>query len=1026
MNLAGADSMRRSGGSLRRALVGVLLVAPSAMTAFAAPSGGDASREGVAVDPRARSTCVRAAPGVSTGVVTLTLEGLAWDEWDRFCTTLATYLAPGAPPYDAGTVERAERLLAAPGYFRTVRCAIASSRTELECALTPAPIVRDVTVEGPLPFVLLRSELRRQVALHPGSLLPHPGPELQQEAQRLAAQLEAQGFFGSRVEIAQRVQDGEGEPNVAMRLEVRVRAGRTALLGRVNIEGPSVLDRADVEAAFRHNWLLWMFPRRFTPAQFSEDLETLTRQIRGRGYPDVLVLGKSALVRSGDAVDVELTIRPGLLLRVSFTGNRALDDAALRRLTTFEDDGSSDPVEIEKTRRRILSAYQGEGFYAAVVAARDTVTSTPAGQGASLVHEVTYAIDEGPRARITRVTFAGNRALTAEQIREAARIRTHASRFLSTGRWVDEIVDEDTRAIEAAYKGRGFAEVRVSAARAEIGAGDLEAIFTIDEGPRRMVSSLVIAGAPPGLSQAELRRPLKLVAGAPYVPSLLEDDRAALLMLLTARGYQRAVVTRTLQLPPGIEGGWVDIVYRIDPGPRTEFRGLLVRGNLRTSAGLIRSQLALSPGDPLDLGQVEAANRRLWELGTFAMVSLSPVGLTDRPIDAWLLAAVEERDLRRVEGVLTFRTDELFAVGLSARDENLLGRAIRADLEGQFSNASRVLGHPRIGLADRLELRLNAPDPFGLESRLEARGHFEFEDKTLYRLRALGIDLTATRQILSRSACASCPNVTFAPAYRLSSSELSVRDEALEGSKLPPSLRGARARLGQLLTVPNQTIARVAPRLNLERVDALGDPRQGYTLDLTLELAVPALSAGLGTTSAFWRCLGELGAYVPIAGGDPGAASSGARPALVVALGLRWGVVRPFDRNAEVPLTETLAYGGDFDVRGIEDRASTVAFLGATHLLTTSLELRWYFLNLPFGTLQLAPFSDSGFAAYRLRDLLRDPTVSLGTALRMATPVGPLSLAYAVPVVRPGAIVALDPGAMPRAGRVHLSFGYTF
>ena len=73
--------------------------------------------------------------------------------------------------------------------------------------------------------------------------------------------------------------------------------------------------------------------------------------------------------------------------------------------------------------------------------------------------------------------------------------------------------------------------------------------------------------------------------------------------------------------------------------------------------------------------------------------------------------------------------------------------------------------------------------------------------------------------------------------------------------------------------------------------------------------------------------------------------------------------------------------------------------------------------DLGFGSVQVAGFADVGTVADSSADLFDDTTVTVGPVLRYVTPVGPLSLAYGVPVM-------LAPGLVSD-GRLHLSFGYT-
>src|SRR5262249_24688363 len=232
--------------------------------------------------------------------------------------------------------------------------------------------------------------------------------------------------------------------------------------------------------------------------------------------------------------------------------------------------------------------------------------------------------------------------------------------------------------------------------------------------------------------------------------------------------------------------------------------------------------------------------------------------------------------------------------------------------------------------------------------------------------------------------------------YRLSSNDLTIPAiDVSSGTPLPMTAQNEGVRMNTLLDIPNQTIARIGPKLTFDRVDSPVDPRSGFTGDLAFELAHRRFAGPLGSAAPFWRVLASFDAFVPILrlGHRELSESTMLGGPLVVAMGLRYGEAHPLRSGESVPLTETFAYGGDLSVRGIEEKASTVAFLGANYLFTSSVELRWYFLQTSFGAFQIAALTDAGTVAYHFTDLRRSPTVSVGGAFRFITPVGPVSIA---------------------------------
>lgn len=1008
----------------------------------------------VEIAPFNRSVCVRPKAAGQPGVVTLQLEGMRWSGWNSLCERLTRFLRADKLPYTEAMARGSERLLSSTGYFAAVRCTITSTGAGLDCAMSPEPIIRDITVEGHLPFVLLKDDIRRQLFLRSGKILPESPEPLDEQANRIEHFLERQGFFGSSAAVRPHELPDGAEPNRAIRLEARVKVGDSGELRDIHIIGNPDATDEEVATMFEHYWVFAIFPRRFTPERFDEDIEAFTNLLKRRGYPEAHVEGRYKFDAKARSVDIKLRVHSGPLLLLHFRGNHALGDDALADVATFTNAGSADMFEVENTRKRIIARYQRAGYFDVGVEARVSDAGAPpppppalsafASTGArsataaisaprtargQQIREVTYVIQEGPWGEVAKVEITGNRALETNKIISGAQVKTRASRLFSPGRWVDEVIERDREAIVEYYRQQGFPGTDVTVDRSVIGTGKLGVTFKVDEGPRQQVLSLIIEGAPASLSQEDMRKHLQLVDGAPFVPSRLASDRRTLLTMLAAQGYPRATVSRKMRAPPEDKGGLVTLDYQIDPGPLSVLGGLFVRGNFRTDEGVVREELSLSDGDPLDLVKVEEAKHQLRRLGVFASVQLEPLDTWKTSRETWLLAEVQELDRRSMDVAFGFRTDEYFSLGADATDNNLFGRAIRLDLGARLSNADQVLTNYRIGLADRLTGKMTAPHPLGLPFTIQFSGEYVYEDKPIFKLRGIGATITASRPIIQKKTCDECPNLIGSLVYKLSSNNLTVPIQDISSGQVPITAQNDLIRVAQLLEVPNQTIGRVGPHLTIERTDSIVDPRSGYSGDISFEFAHPTLAGPLALRAApFWRFLWTADAFVPIVdlGSRDLSGSTRLGGPLVLATGVRYGTAEPLRSDQNVPLTETFAYGGDLDVRGVVEKASTVAFLGANHVITSTLELRYYFLHTSFGDLQIAGITDQGFASYRLANIFAAPTVSAGGAFRFVTPVGPVSFAYAVPVVKPAAIVSVDPQAMPSRGRLHFSFGYTF
>jgi hypothetical protein len=360
----------------------------------------------------------------------------------------------------------------------------------------------------------------------------------------------------------------------------------------------------------------------------------------------------------------------------------------------------------------------------------------------------------------------------------------------------------------------------------------------------------------------------------------------------------------------------------------------------------------------------------------------------------------------------------MFTVGADYRDRNLFGRAVRLDVQLRWSNASllrrdqpgdpppadgKVPSWARIGNADRVQVVLRAPEPFGFPAGVEGVALYNLEDKPLFFERRVATTARLLRDLLDREDCRRCPGVSASLGYELVASEFDPVGEITFDDELRQS----------------GTFARLVPQVSVDTRDSSVDPQRGFRIETRFELAHPTLVPGLDDASAFTRFIASAEGYVRLlrTWRETRRGSSLGGP-VVLALSLTYGIAQPLGAAPGIPISETFYYGGDARVRGLADRASATVTPGARLLAAGTAEVRWFIArDVGFGGIQLAFFGDVGAVAYSGPTLLDDPTITAGPVLRYVTPIGPVSLAYGLPVVLAKDLVS--------QGRLHFSFGYS-
>jgi outer membrane protein assembly factor BamA len=939
---------------------------------------------------------------------TVLLERMAepWSGWPALCNTLVRYMALPSGSVDAQTMQHISENMAPLGYFEQVSCR-PTDAVGVHCRLTPAIMVHSYSLHGHVPLTLLQEDLRRRVFMRPGTIVHDVAAETRKQQERLQAYLVAEGYFAAQVSIQTHTTDGV-EPNAGLHLAITTMPGSASTVGEVAVHGDQAVPDGVLAQVFRHRWVTGM-PMRFRPAQFADDVAEATRRLQAAGWPAAHITGTFTHDAVRHKVHIRLQVNAGQQVTVRFCGNTAFSDKALRRLANFEAAGAIDAAAVEALRQQVVRRYQGKGF------AEVQVQPSSARIDATR-QEITFAITAGRRLPVGAVRLIGLADVDARALREHAELITRPSGAWRHRYWVDGYVAHDARTLQRALRAMGYAEAQVRAERQiwPDGAG-LDVVFAIDPGPRRLVHTLQLDAAGAPFDANSMRPRLSLAPQRPFVADAVEGDAHTLQAALAAQGYTTAEVDGEADLPPPGTPGDVDVRLHVRPGPRARVGGVFMRGNLRTAEGVLYQELHSRPGDPLDLAAIGAARRRLRAYSIFNTVQLSP--LTPQPDDptTWLLLGLEEREVRTLDGVASFSSDYRFGVGVDYRDRNVFGRTMQLSTQLRVSNASELLpARVRIGNQDLLNVTLRAPRPFGLPLDAEAQLLYRYQDVVEFRERRMGGGGSISRPLLQARACKFCPDIMGRLGYELT--EAYRVDNTSDGQTAGGAL-------------PDTTIARLIPIVDVSRRDSPIDTTQGYNFNLRLELGHPALAGFLhrGAT-AFWRLLAGVQGYVPL--GTPLALHLDEHRTLggpfVLAAALQYNAAGPWTRHGAVPPSETFGYGGDFSVRGLANRASTQQFDNAHYMVTGSVELRWYAIpNLGFGTIQLAGFADVGSVSADLRHVLHSVTVTAGPVLRYVTPIGPLSLAYGRALMLPDALRAA-PRAAPPHGRVHFTFGYSF
>ncbi len=189
--------------------------------------------------------------------------------------------------------------------------------------------------------------------------------------------------------------------------------------------------------------------------------------------------------------------------------------------------------------------------------------------------------------------------------------------------------------------------------------------ITVFEGIQYHVGKIEIEGETL-FTEAQIRAQLKMGEGAVFSPKglkptdpSLELDQKNIKDLYGRRGYIDCEI-KPVRLP-NVENAKIDLDYKIVEGAQSFVDRIIIQGNNRTKDKVLRREIPLAPGDIYDSVRVDAAKKKLENMGYFEKVDISPQE-TSVPNRRNMVVTVEEKRTGSVT----------FGVGFSSVD-SLLG-----------------------------------------------------------------------------------------------------------------------------------------------------------------------------------------------------------------------------------------------------------------------------------------------------------------------------------------------------------------
>jgi len=399
---------------------------------------------------------------------------------------------------------------------------------------------------------------------------------------------------------------------------------------------------------------------------------------------------------------------------VAFVGNERISDSALRNAARRE---------LEAFAERRQPADAADAAYSMEQELRQRGHPHGTVTFAVEADEVTFTIDEGPRAYLDEVRFEGRESVPPETLLRF--FEFEGAGALGTGKPLFRLADIEgaTAKVERFYLREGFHEVRVKAPAVTWSEDRTLATVTVavEEGRWFSVSAVEFEGMDPV--------DLDLV-GRPYHARLPVAAAALLRSRLHDEGRIFSKVTATADVDETT--GRVVLRFDVERSPEVRLRKLEIEGNERTRKWFLRHRIPLKENDLVRQDLLERGIDSLYRSGLFSSVRtrLDRVGpdLTD------VTVSLEEMKARTVDFELGYGSYELARGAVRYRNRNLFGtgRRLRAEVKGSV----RSYG---------VELGIEDPYLLGERNVLQVSGGYEFREEPSFDYESYRMDIVVRR-----------------------------------------------------------------------------------------------------------------------------------------------------------------------------------------------------------------------------------------------------------------------------------------
>jgi len=231
-----------------------------------------------------------------------------------------------------------------------------------------------------------------------------------------------------------------------------------------------------------------------------------------------------------------------------------------------------------------------------------------------VARRVTFRVDAGTRFDRVNLVFTGAHGIAEHELRGVVKDQKLGPKVYTDSGSVTDL-------LQRLYRERGFLDAVVDGPELHFDPATRHASATLPvrEGPQYTIRHVVMTGNHV-LDTPTLTAKIPSVVGDPYHPAAAELSLTKLRELYWDHGYNEA--RPEYQVDVDRVQGLLDLHFNIKEGKRSVVAAVDVSGAQETTPDLVRNELEIQSGKPLDLSALSRSRKNLYGTRAFALVDI--------------------------------------------------------------------------------------------------------------------------------------------------------------------------------------------------------------------------------------------------------------------------------------------------------------------------------------------------------------------------------------------------------------------